>query len=650
MRQPLLLWMRGAGARWRQRHSLVDALLWIVLCSGVALGYVFWSQDRGDTGDRVVLLVPDSLPEEQAIYVNAWKDAGTEEGVPLAVMTATQFSQRTVRQSRSIRGVILPDTIHRRMGDAFVEHMLGYVRGGGHLMLVYDAGALNQQGGYPEPGSRFSELVGLQMIEYGRMREALNRSITLHGQPELFRALHVPPGRYREEEGSPDGRAVVTGYKYDELSYPSLATRGSFPGQKLMESEEGQTVAGVRPFGLGSLLFVNLPLVYLKVRTDGTLLHGLLRYFTTDMLAMPSLSSVPEGVGGLTLNWHCDARICEPAMAKLLALGFFEQGPYSFHVTAGPDQRVPGDQLGLDLPNNPNMQRMLKDLIAQGHELGSHGGWIHDLFGNSVPDLPTAEHTDMLLKNKAAVEAIIGRSQTEYSAPQGRQPQWVTDWLSATGVQSYYITANMGMGPTRTYHEGVRDDAIWSFPVQNYGRIASLEEAFMQRIPEQEMTDWLVNLVGFVGARRTTRLVYFHPPGALVYPNAVLGMLEQAAEQARQGRFRWRTMTELAAFLNRRDAVRWSFRPDAVQPGHAVLQAEHESSLEQMTWEFPKKRYGKPRIVRGAGLLREQDEVWQIVAGDVTQLMLSVPSNPDGPDATSASSRATALSHLALHH
>ena len=245
MRQPLLLWMRGAGARWRQRHSLMDALLWIVLCSGVALGYVFWSQDRGDTGDRVVLLVPDSLPEEQAIYVNAWKDAGTEEGVPLAVMTATQFSQRTVRQSRSIRGVILPDTIHRRMGDAFVEHMLGYVRGGGHLMLVYDAGALNQQGGYPEPGSRFSELVGLQMIEYGRMREALNRSITLHGQPELFRALHVPPGRYREEEGSPDGRAVVTGYKYDELSYPSLATRGSFPGQKLMESEEGQTVAGV---------------------------------------------------------------------------------------------------------------------------------------------------------------------------------------------------------------------------------------------------------------------------------------------------------------------------------------------------------------------------------------------------------------------
>ena len=648
MWQQVLRGLRGLGVRWQNRPSWAGALLWGGLCVCGAMGYVLWSLNH-DLGDRVVLIVPDSLPGDQAIYVNAWKDAGTEEGVPLEVMTATQFSQRSARQSASIRGVILPDTIHRKMGDAFVDHMLGYVRNGGQLMLVYDAGALNQHGDYPEPGSRFSALVGLQMMEYGRMREALNRSITLHGQPELFDSLHVPPGRYRVEEGSPTGRAVVTGYKYDALIYPSLATRGTFPGQKLMESDDEQAVAGVRRFGEGSLLFVNLPLVYLKVRTDGILLHGLLRYFATELLAMPSLSSVPEGVGGLTLNWHCDARICEPAMAKLLALGFFEQGPYSFHITAGPDQRVPGDKLGLDLPNNPAMQQTLKDLIAKGHEVGSHGGWMHDYFGDNVPDQVAPAYKEMLEKNKAAVEAVTGKSQTEYSAPQGRQPQWVTDWLSDTDVQGYYITANMGMGPTRTYHEGVRDDTIWSFPVQNFGRVASVEEAFMQRIPEQEMGDWLVNMVGFVTAQRTTRLVYFHPPGALVYPNAVSGMLESAAGHAQQGDFRWRTMTELAVFLNRRDGVRWTFRPDADQPGHTVLHAEHEWTLDQLTWEFPKKHYGKPRIVLGTGALRERDGVWQVVAGKVTQLTLSVPANPGLPSIASASSRAAPLPRPASH-
>jgi len=648
MWQHVLRRLQGLSVRWQNRPTWTRALLWGGLCLSGALGYAWWSLDH-DRGDRVVLIVPDSLPGEQAIYVNAMKDAGAEEGVPLEVMTATQFSQRSASQSARIRGVILPDTIHRRMGDAFVEHLLDYVSTGGQMMLVYDAGALNQHGDYPESGSRFSELAGVRMMEYGRLREALNRSITLHGQPEVFNALHVPPGRYQVEEGSSTGRAVVTGYKYDALIYPSLATSGTFPGQKLMESDDGQIVAGVRQFGEGALLFVNLPLVYLKVRTDGILLHGLLRYFATELLALPNLSSVPEGVGGLTLNWHCDARICEPAMAKLLALGFFEQGPYSFHITAGPDQRVPGDKLGLDLPNNPAMQRTLRNLIAKGHQVGSHGGWMHDYFGNNLPDQNTPAFKEMLEKNKAAVEAVTGKSQTEYSAPQGRQPQWVTDWLSDTDVQSYYITANMGMGPTRTYHEGIRDDTLWSFPVQNYGRVASVEEAFMQRIPEQEMTDWLENMVGFVSTQRTSRLVYFHPPGALVYPNALAGMLERAAEHARQGDFRWRTMTELAAFLNRRDGVRWTFRPDEDQPGRTVLHAEHDWTLEQLTWEFPKKHYGKPRIDQGTGVLRERDGVWQVVAGDVTQLTLSVPVNPGLPSVASASGR-TALSPRTASH
>ena len=81
---------------------------------------------------------------------------------------------------------------------------------------------------------------------------------------------------------------------------------------------DGQLAAGVRDFGQGRLLFVNLPLGYLKVRTDGLLMHGMLRYFATELIGLPTLSAVPEGVGGMTLNWHCDARPCESATRKLI--------------------------------------------------------------------------------------------------------------------------------------------------------------------------------------------------------------------------------------------------------------------------------------------------------------------------------------------
>ena len=125
-------------------------LLLLLLPAMAAAGYMTWWQDLGQ-GQTVVLIVPDSLDDEQAIYVNAWRDAGAEEGVPLSVMTATAFSQRSAREHALTLGVILPDTIHRRMGDAFTAHVRDYVRTGGQLMLVYDAGALNQRGDYVVP-------------------------------------------------------------------------------------------------------------------------------------------------------------------------------------------------------------------------------------------------------------------------------------------------------------------------------------------------------------------------------------------------------------------------------------------------------------------------------------------------------------------
>ena len=67
-------------------------------------------------------------------------------------------------------------------------------------------------------------------------------------------------------------------YKYGDLQYPSFVTSGNYAGEVLFHSNNG-LVAGEQSYQKGSVLFVNLPLGYLKGSTDGLLLHVFLKYF-----------------------------------------------------------------------------------------------------------------------------------------------------------------------------------------------------------------------------------------------------------------------------------------------------------------------------------------------------------------------------------
>src|SRR5437660_1454634 len=101
-------------------------------------------------------------------------------------------------------------------------------------------------------------------------------------------------------------RQVLVGYLYGELEYPSFQTTGEYHGKTLLQSTDG-LVAGENKHGAGRVLLVNLPLGYLTTRTDGMLLHSFLHYFAEDMLQMPHLANVPDGVGGVVMNWHFGA-------------------------------------------------------------------------------------------------------------------------------------------------------------------------------------------------------------------------------------------------------------------------------------------------------------------------------------------------------
>lgn len=606
----------------RKHLTVVLALVAIVAC--VLLGYRSLANGPGKLqSDSIVLVLPDNLISENRIYAQAWEDAAKEEGVRLHAVTASEFARHGLDGERTYSGVILPDTVHRSMTTAFVNKIRQFVEGGGALMQVYDAGILNENGFYEQGASRLSSLAGVQYGFYTTLRNNMEHRTTVSGLPAVMVDLHIPPGRWIGK----NGRAVLSGYGEDTLRYPAMHTSGSYDGRVLMLADDNSVIAGERKVGKGRVLFVNLPLGYLKLRTDGVLLHGFMHYFADRMLEQPQLSPAPDGVGGLVLNWHCDARICIDATDSLIKDGVFKRGPFSFHITAGPDQRQFNDGRGVDLANNPAFADVVRGLMRDGHQIGSHGGWIHDWFGLNVSEDNQASMEVYLQKNADAIRQLTGKSQTEYSAPTGNQPEWATRWLDERQVKAYYFTGNIGQGPTRTYRGGRRDEHIWSFPVQTYGEFSTIEEAYMANIPEPEIAAWLTSLVKFAANTGEIRLIYFHPPGAVRYLRAIDALLETADGEEARKRFRWRTMTQVADFAERRERTVWRLASDK---NDVRVLAENDDSLDQLTWLFPADRYERPRVENGQGRVTVADGRWMVTAAPGKKIVIAAALRAGG--------------------
>ncbi len=615
----------------QQVRRIVVALLLLAATSAL-----WWFAGRSDTPvaapSRLALVMPDGWREDD-VAVLAWRDAAAEIGFALDVVGASQL----LRQGAALSGaaLILPDTVHRRMNDALLAHLERLVSGGTHLMLVYDAGVTDMSGRYHPAQSRLSALAGVRYGLYGALGAGMQQNQVAWVDASALPLLRLPPGKLVREGGDrplttaqakplPQEALAVAGYHYGRLRYPVFATAGVFDGQRLMHGEGANVLAGVHRLGRGEVLFVNLPLTYLKLRTDGLFLHSFLRYFAQDLALLPQLSPMPDAQGALVMNWHIDSAAAVPQMEQLVQLGALGQGPYSVHLTVGPDRDVPGDGLGLNLAHNPKMQEWVRRFAARGDEIGSHGGWIHNEFGRLVSSQNPALSTALIERNTADIQAVTGKPVREYSAPTGNHPAWVTRWLHERGVRAYYFTGDMGMAPTRSYQDGLRGAPdMWAFPVLSYGSDAALEEASEHLVNEADIAAWLNDVSDFCADNRTVRLVYFHPPGIALFPQAFKQWLAHTRELAGAGQLRWTTMTAYAAFANRRLQVRWSASTDTTATG-LLLQASHPTSLAQMSWLLPTQRYAKPEVLEGQAQVVPDGAFWRVTAGNVALLRMRV--------------------------
>jgi hypothetical protein len=608
----------------------------VAIAGAVLVVLIAWSWARHDrfrsTDDRLLLLVPDGISFSDP-KVAMWLDAGSEEGLHVVPVHDSEFLRPLWGESKCA-GVILPDSIHQQASDLFVATLHRFVADGGKLMLVYDAGTFSLSGAYAAGRSRLSDLAGVDYALYNKLGDKTIQWSKVSSTNAIVAQMGIPPGKYypfhadvgvsAHKSGSPITSSdtfdvELRRYKYGDLQYPSFVTSGNYAGTVLFRSSNG-LVAGQQPYQKGSVLFVNLPLGYLKGNTDGLLLHAFLKYFADNALSLPYLMPVPDGIGGLVLNWHIDSNAAIKPLQQMSSWTLLRQGPYSIHVTAGPDSGKLGDKKGFDVDHNPISQDLIRNYMGLGYEVGSHGGWIHDYFSAHVEtDNPKALEQFLAL-NKDSLERVTGKPVKEYSAPNGNQPPWVTHWLEAHGFVAYYFTGDTGMAPTQGYRNGEREARnVWAFPIMHLDKAAGFEEMSTEGYSNSEIDRWLQAITNFATDRRSVRLVYFHPPGILQYHELVDRWVEQTARLKADGRFRWYTMTELADFLNSRKQVKWRMSDSA---GVVTFVATHPQSLDHETWRIPASKFAQPRIVEGSAKILRDNDAWMIIAGEGKDLRL----------------------------
>lgn len=597
-------------------------LVAVLLIAGLAALY----QASLKTGSAIVLLVPDEASLARPV-TQAWLDAAKEEGLSVVAMTDDAFLRYGGDRS-SIAGVILPDTVHPQASELLVNQLHQYVNDGGHLFITFDAALLDTQDGhYAAAQSRLSGLAGVPYAMYEALKDKTTALGPVYGSREQEKALGFQPGKLDFKTSARLPLGELTTYGYPHLNYSHYRTEAPKGAMPMLVSAQGDTIVSKHAYGKGTVLFANLPLGYLKTRTDAYLLHRLLHHFATDLLRQPHLSPVPGAIGGLVLNLHIDSNAAHQPLLELERSGWLKQGPFSMHVTAGPDTYREGDGLGLDLNTNPPMQGFFKRMAALGHEVGSHGGWNHNVFGLEANESNRELFEPYLTLNHNSVGAAIGAEPRSYSAPMGNQPRWATEWLRQQGFKGYYSTGDNGLGPTRSFDQGRRSEpsALWAFPISSYLRIATFEELGEDEDPDvgtEDMANYLANLTRFVADQRVARLFYFHPPAATQHLPALDVLMAEARRLGLLGRFRWYTMEQLSDFLNRRELAQWQLtRVDGRSGG---LTARSSDSLDQISWVFPKGDAPQFKIVKGQATLRQDGPNWIITAvGDGQELELA---------------------------
>ena len=557
--------------------------------------------------------------------IDAYESVLQEEGVPserISIFKLLGFSAKDL--AKRIPALILPDGVLQSTPGHFSEWSKVYLKNGGNLAVIYDAGIRHPKGFYLERAT-LTDVVGLNYITYDDIKEDAftygNLKFSSKASLELFQ---IPYGKTLNQ-------LLISSYGYGQLRYPMA--RNSFvreiPDQNIhaygvTASNEVIPAIVLTDYANGKVLYVNMPLGHLKAYTDDLPLRSSLRTFLFDVVGIPHLMNVPKGRGGIVINWHVDANseyVHLPAMYKN---GFLREDiPASFHITAGDFRDEKGDDIGFDAGGKG---RDLTLLLKNYGIIGSHGGWAHNWFSENIKNgfFGEEEIRDAIVRNNECLEKIVGYKITEYAAPNGVHPQpTTTRILEELGMSAYYYTGDTGSAPNRTFYEGeMVSDHVIAFPIMPFGRSASLwEMQVLDKRSESDVTEWFLSILEYVSVTKTIRLFYSHPYDIEDYPNAVKAFLDQIESMQAKSSLKVWTMDEYARFLRRFLKTTYNFQRDS---DRLAITMNNPISLTDITIALPK---GKYRLPDETDLLVEEDERYYyltVVEPNVQKKLLKV--------------------------
>lgn len=555
--------------------------------------------------------------------LDAYKSVLTEEGVSWeAVEISSLVTTAAKKLVKSKPVIIFPDGLLQSMPEQTLNWVKEYLDNAGNIAVIYDVG-IKEHKGYFRKQALLADITGVNYITYGTDKErAYTTGFLKFASQRAVDYLQIPPGKN-------DNDLFLNGYIYGRLRYPIARNEhsGSASGKTVLASvitENGDTYPAVvlNTYGQGNVLYVNLPLGYLKANSDGLPLKAFLSAFLFQTVKIPHLVNVEKGTGGLVINWHIDSSIewAEiPVAIKNKTLD--KELRYSIHITAGDFRDEKGDGLGFDAcgKGKPSAQ-----LLLPFGKIGSHGGWAHNWFADNIEKgkLTKDDISSYINKNKTCLETITGYPLQEYSAPVGVHPQPVTtEILEKLGLNSYYYTGDSGSAPNRTFHNGsMVTSQVIAFPVLSYGKSASLYEMKELGHTEKEVQKWLFDIVDYVVKNRTTRLFYSHLHDIKNYPRAVHNFLQYAKTKQSEGKLHIEPMSVFAGFFLKFIATEFSFRQEG---GELLLTLKNKTGLQGITVAIPRIKY-KAAAIANVSLTEDKDYYYLTVNEDAKEKTIIV--------------------------
>ena len=516
----------------------------------------------------------------------AYESVLKEEGVPFRMIEATLLvTLPPERMVESNAVVIFPDSIAKAIPNEASLWAAEYLKAGGNIMVIYDAGVKDKLGHYLSRGI-FSEQCGLNYIRYGSLKEASYVSGKLRFKDEATSDyFEIPGGKL-----SPAG--FISGYTYGALEYPSAMTAlmGVSPEEVFALScfpdGTNQPAIVIRKYANGMVFYANIPLGYLKAYGDDLLLRECLRTFLFKKILLPHLVNAPYGKGGLVINWHVDASPDYNGVMNAYKKNLLRKDiRYSIHITAGDFRDRPGDGIGFDAEGRG---RKYVDLLKDFGVIGCHGGWGHNWFAENLEN-KTFGKKEMALytkKNRDSLEKLIDYKIEEYSAPSGMHPQpEMTRVLEEGNYSSYYYDGDTGAPPNRTFYDGkMVSENVIAFPIMPLFKYASLYEMSEAGVTPEDIGEWFNGILAYIEKNRTTRLIYSHFRDVGPYEEVFGKFLDNIEALQTGGRIQVQPMSYFAEFMKRYLKTEFSYQRESMRQ---VVHLKNPEGLEGITVAVP---------------------------------------------------------------